>query len=218
MTKKAADQTLATFNCDRALWAAFKLAAKSEGSNATRTLTALIQDYMGDGPSLSRDDIGIPLDELERLSREDIGIPLDELERLSREDIRELIDAAIQSHEQKLHLGVSLDGLKASALILPSENALKQAIEPVAVQSRAETSALLTAGEAYRALQSRGYRKVSRSFRRSIAQAIQSGAIPEDLLTLGLVADFEIKAKGNPNNNSLRWLKLRSAHSKATPS
>jgi len=203
MTKKAADQTLATFNCDRALWAAFKLAAKSEGSNATRTLTALIQDYMGDVPSLSREDIGIPLDELERLSREDIG---------------ELIDAAIQSHEQKLHLGVSLDGLKASALILPSENALKQAIEPVAVQSRAETSALLTAGEAYRALQSRGYRKVSRSFRRSIAQAIQSGAIPEDLLTLGLVADFEIKAKGNPNNNSLRWLKLRSAHSKATPS
>lgn len=64
----------------------------------------------------------------------------------------------------------------------------------------------LTTGEAFAEAQRRGYTKSKRSFKRELS----SEAISENLRSLGLVANWEVRQQANPKDNSVRWLKFES--------
>lgn len=81
----------------------------------------------------------------------------------------------------------------------------------VPVQSVAlpdNTAQLLTTGEAYQLLKTRGFSKSINTLRRNLADALQTGALPEVLKQYGLLADFGIRRNSNPKDNSVRWLYL----------
>jgi predicted DNA-binding protein len=62
--------------------------------------------------------------------------------------------------------------------------------------------------EAWERLKAIGYQKSLPTFRRTLAPAITAGELPDDLRTLGLVADFETRRSANPKDNSVRWLTI----------
>lgn len=81
--------------------------------------------------------------------------------------------------------------------------------ESAPVQSAAPTSStgqLLTTGEAYEVLKGKGFDKSINTLRRSLADALQSGALPESLARYGLLADFEVRRNANPKDNRVKWL------------
>lgn len=63
--------------------------------------------------------------------------------------------------------------------------------------------------EAHQKLQAIGYSKSIGTFRRVMASAIDVGEVPEDLIALGLSADFEVRRSSNPKDNSVKWLSVR---------
>lgn len=63
----------------------------------------------------------------------------------------------------------------------------------------------LTTGEAFNEARRRGYSKAKGSFGRGL----RTGSVPEDLERLGLVANWEVREKTNPKDNSVKWLKFK---------
>lgn len=67
---------------------------------------------------------------------------------------------------------------------------------------------LLTTGEAYPIAVSRGLDKSQVTYRRWLSDSIAVGKLPQQLESLGLVANFEVRSKANPNSNTVRWLRF----------
>ena len=65
---------------------------------------------------------------------------------------------------------------------------------------------LLTTGEAYEFLKSNSFDKSIGTFRRALAEALQSGVLPDQLTQYGLSANFDTRRKANPKDNSTKWL------------
>lgn len=82
----------------------------------------------------------------------------------------------------------------------------KQKSSPLVVHSSPLTNSegWLTTGEAFNEAKRRGYSKAKGSFGRGL----RSGSVPEDLETLGLVANWEVRQQANPKDNSVKWLKF----------
>ena len=72
--------------------------------------------------------------------------------------------------------------------------------------STSPTGALLT-GQLHNALELRGYSKKRRTLENALQKAQKLGALSEDLVALGVRADFEARA-ADPRNSALRWLFL----------
>ncbi len=66
----------------------------------------------------------------------------------------------------------------------------------------------LTTGELFEALEGKGYSKAIGTLRRALRVAIGDGRLPDDLAGLGVTADFEVRNRANPKDNSVRWLFL----------
>jgi hypothetical protein len=71
--------------------------------------------------------------------------------------------------------------------------------------AESSSSEWLTVGEAYQVAAARGLDKSDVTFRRWLKNAIAAGAMPEELRSIGLVADFDSRHGANPNNNLVRW-------------
>ena len=65
---------------------------------------------------------------------------------------------------------------------------------------------LLTTGEAYEFLKSKGFDKSIGTFRRALAEALQSGVLSESMTRYGLSANFDTRKSANPKDNSTKWL------------
>ena len=92
------------------------------------------------------------------------------------------------------------------------DNALKppvhlQVASPPKVQTLSTTS-WLTVGEAFDIAAERGFAKSERTFRRLISDALATKVMPPDLKQVGLIADWQVRQKANPNNHSVRWLRF----------
>ena len=66
----------------------------------------------------------------------------------------------------------------------------------------------LTTGEAYPITVSRGLDKSQVTYQRWLSDSLTVSKLPQQLESLGLVANFEVRSKTNPNNNSVRWLRF----------
>ena len=67
----------------------------------------------------------------------------------------------------------------------------------------------LTVGEAYQVAVARGFDKSDVTFRRCLKNALAAGSMPEELIRIGLVANFDSRRGANPNNNLVRWLRFK---------
>ena len=92
------------------------------------------------------------------------------------------------------------------------DNALKPPVHPEATSPPKEQTlsitSWLTVKEAFDIAASRGFTKSERTFRRLISNALASTEIPFELKQVGLVADWQVRQKANPNNHSVRWLQF----------
>ena len=66
----------------------------------------------------------------------------------------------------------------------------------------------LTTGELFAALEGKGYARSLGTLRRALRGAIDVGMLPDDLIGLGVTADFETRRSASPKDNSTRWLFL----------
>lgn len=92
---------------------------------------------------------------------------------------------------------------------------------PIAVTKKSPTSpaptsptsqpiaGALTVGELSKALESLGYLHSQKNLSRQINKAIATQKLPDDLIRLGVVADWETRAKANRYSNQVRWLRLK---------
>ena len=67
----------------------------------------------------------------------------------------------------------------------------------------------LTTGEAYDEAKRRGLTQSLGTFRRWLREASEKEQLPTTLKSLNLEANWIIRKKGNPKDNSLRWLRFR---------
>ena len=93
------------------------------------------------------------------------------------------------------------------------DNALKppvhsEAISPTIEQTLSPTS-WLTVKEAFDIAAERGFAKSKRTFQRLISDAIATKIMPSDLKQVGLIGDWQVRQKANPNNHSVRWLRFQ---------
>ena len=66
----------------------------------------------------------------------------------------------------------------------------------------------LTVKEAFDIAAERGFAKSERTFRRLISDALATQVMPPDLKQVGLIANWQVRQKANPNNHSVRWLRF----------
>jgi hypothetical protein len=66
----------------------------------------------------------------------------------------------------------------------------------------------MTIGELSKALESLGYLHSQKNLSRQINKAIATQKLPDDLIRLGVVADWETRAKANRYSNQVRWLRV----------
>ena len=80
--------------------------------------------------------------------------------------------------------------------------------QPIEVDQDATTPNMLTTGELFTYLSEpgRGYPKKIRMLRVDLAKAAQVRQLPDDLIKLGVRANWDIKKKGKPKAPNLRWL------------
>lgn len=108
-----------------------------------------------------------------------------------------------------------LTEIEARLLALEGRSAASSP-EPIAVvktasppkPKREPSTGMMGTTEAHEQLTALGYSKALPTFRRHLATAIDAGQLPDDLVALGLLADFEIRRSANPKDNSVRWLRL----------
>lgn len=76
--------------------------------------------------------------------------------------------------------------------------------------SRYPVNQAFTTGVAYKLLcEERGLKQSFSTFKRRLREGVLQGALPDELETLGLVADFELRKRNHPNMNTIQWLSLR---------
>ena len=92
------------------------------------------------------------------------------------------------------------------------DNALKPPVHPEATSPPKEQTlsitSWLTVKEAFDIAAERGFAKSERTFRRLISDALATNVMPPDLKQVGLIANWQIRQKANPNNHSVRWLRF----------
>ena len=71
------------------------------------------------------------------------------------------------------------------------------------------TESWLTTGEAYDEAKRRGLTQSLGTFRRWLREASEKEQLPTPLESLNLEANWIIRKKGNPKDNSLRWLRFQ---------
>ena len=136
-----------------------------------------------------------PLDQSFQLAFNSIQERLDSVETQMKEhsDIIRRFKSSSKSQEKSPKVLNSVDNLKPKSS------------QPVTNRSQLTIfDGWLTTGEAYTELQRRGYKKSQGTFRRTLRQ----GKISQELVNLGLFADFEVRNQANPKDNSVRWLKI----------
>ncbi|MEM9275953.1 MAG: hypothetical protein AAGA80_23780 [Cyanobacteria bacterium P01_F01_bin.143] len=87
----------------------------------------------------------------------------------------------------------------------PSETEEKPVTE---TKSVIDTKHWLTTGEAYEGAQKKGITQSLGTFKRWLHDASEKEKLPTTLQGIKLEANWEIRKKGNPRDNSLRWLRF----------
>ena len=77
-----------------------------------------------------------------------------------------------------------------------------------AIKSSTPPTGALTTGELFEALKGKGYSKSLETLGRHLRKARVSEKLPDDLIALGVRADFEAKRSANKKDSGVRWLFL----------
>lgn len=95
--------------------------------------------------------------------------------------------------------------IQSSSKVVQSRKIESPTARPPALV-KTDVGQLLTTGEAYELVKSKGFDKSIGTFRRALAEALQSGTLSESLTQYGLSANFDTRKAANPKDNSTKWL------------
>jgi predicted DNA-binding protein len=90
----------------------------------------------------------------------------------------------------------------------PKSNTKKASPSPTSPAPTSPIAGAMTIGELFKVLEPLGYLSL-KTLSRHLNKAIATQKLPDDLIRLGVVADWETRAKANRYSNQVRWLRLK---------